>query len=126
MEAETGRLIRALIAGNSVTAVHDVSDGGVLIALVEMALAGGIGARLEIESELPLNAWAFGEDQSLYVVTTKDEAMLQHNLGWSFPAYRRIGTTGGNSIRLTRSEIPLATLRAAHEGFFPALMDGEL
>jgi phosphoribosylformylglycinamidine synthase len=126
MEAETGTLVRALIAGGSVSAVHDVSDGGVLVAIAEMALASGIGAHLEFESELPLSAWAFAEDQGLFVVTTSDEPQLQHNLGWSFPAYRRIGTTGGRSIKMQETEIPLADLRAAHEGFFPKLMGSEL
>jgi phosphoribosylformylglycinamidine synthase len=106
--------------------VHDVSDGGVLVAIAEMALASGIGAHLEFESELPLSAWAFAEDQGLFVVTTSDEPQLQHNLGWSFPAYRRIGTTGGRSIKMQETEIPLADLRAAHEGFFPKLMGSEL
>ncbi|MGN6849872.1 MAG: phosphoribosylformylglycinamidine synthase subunit PurL [Sphingomicrobium sp.] len=126
MEAETGTLVRALIASWSVSAVHDVSDGGVLVAIAEMALASGIGARLEFESELPLSTWAFAEDQGLYVVTTSDEPQLQHNLGWSFPAHRRIGTTGGRSIKVQETEIPLADLRAAHEGFFPKLMGSEL
>jgi len=126
MEAETGKLIRALIRGHSVTAVHDISDGGVLVALVEMALAGGIGAHLDVETNLSSSAWAFAEDQGLYLVTASDETLLVHNLGWSFPAYRRIGTTGGKSIKIRHTEIPLANLRAAHEGFFPKLMGSEL
>jgi phosphoribosylformylglycinamidine synthase II len=126
MEAETGKLMRALVAGRSVTSAHDVSDGGVLVALAEMALAGGVGARLEIDSELLLHAWAFAEDQGLYIVTAEDEEHLRHSLGWSFPAYRRIGTTGGTSIILQEFEIALTDLRAAHEGFFPRLMGSEL
>jgi len=126
MEAETGKLIRSLVAACGVTAVHDVSDGGLLVALAEMALAGGIGAKLEFERYLPIHHWAFGEDQGLFVITTNDETELQHSLGRSFPAFRRIGTTGGDSIRLPQGEVPLADLRAAHEGFFPRLMDSEL
>jgi phosphoribosylformylglycinamidine synthase len=125
-EAETGKLIRSLVAACGVTAVHDVSDGGLLVALAEMALAGGIGATLEFDRNLPIHHWAFGEDQGLYVITTNDETELQHRLGQSFAAFRRIGATGGDSIRLAQGEVPLADLRAAHEGFFPKLMGSEL
>jgi phosphoribosylformylglycinamidine synthase subunit PurL len=38
---------------------------------------------------------------------------------------RRIGTTGGEAIRVGDREAPLAQLREAHEGFFPELMRGE-
>ena len=126
MEKEAGKLVRALIAGGRASAVHDVSDGGVLVAIAEMALAGGIGAELNPNEDIPLPMWAFGEDQGLYVVTTGDEAGLQHDLGWSFPAFRRIGTTGGGSIRISGRAVSLTDLRRAHEGFFPALMNGEL
>ena len=125
MEKEAGNLIRALIEGSRVNAVHDVADGGVLVAIAEMALAGGMGAELDPDDEMGLHRWAFGEDQGLYVVTTGDEDALKHALGWSFPSFRKIGTTGGNAIRLSVQAVSLAELRGAHEGFFPALMGGE-
>ena len=46
-ERQAGELIRRLILEGRVTAVHDVSDGGLLVAATEMALAGGIGAELD-------------------------------------------------------------------------------
>jgi phosphoribosylformylglycinamidine synthase len=90
------------------TAVHDISDGGLLVTVAEMALAGKIGATLDPIS----TATAFGEDQSRYVVTAP--------AGTVIPGALRIGTTGGDSV----AGVALADLRAAHEGFFPALMDG--
>ena len=45
-ERNIGELIRMLIAKGVVNAVHDVSDGGMLVALTEMALAGNVGAEL--------------------------------------------------------------------------------
>jgi phosphoribosylformylglycinamidine synthase len=56
-------------------------------------------------------AEAFGEDQARYVVTTSADA--------SVPGAVRIGTTGGDSV----AGVALATLRTAHEGFFPNLMN---
>ena len=124
-EADVGRLVKSLIHHGILTAVHDCSDGGLLVALCEMALAGNIGLSLD---DALVAARAFGEDQGLYIVTTRDEEAVIRACGWSFPSYVRLGATGGNSIRVNGIAIPLADLRAAHEGFFPALMgaDGAL
>jgi phosphoribosylformylglycinamidine synthase subunit PurL len=95
-----------LISLGKVTAVHDVSDGGLLVAIAEMAMAGGIGAKLDL-----LNVKnAFGEDQGRYIVTAPKTSEIEGAF--------QIGTTGGDSVAGAK----LATLRAAHEGFFPALM----
>ena len=60
--------MRALIREGKVGAVHDVSDGGLLIGVAEMALAGGIGVQLyPYEGRLPQHAAWFGEDQGRYV-----------------------------------------------------------
>ena len=110
-ERANGETIRALINSGQVTAVHDLSDGGLLVALTEMALAGGIGATVG-----PLSAAdAFGEDQACYLATATGP------LPSGTPA-RRIGRTGGTAIVAGAASIPLATLRIAHEGFFPDLM----
>ncbi|WP_422125305.1 phosphoribosylformylglycinamidine synthase subunit PurL [Sphingobium arseniciresistens] len=107
-ERAHGDAVRALVQAGTVTAVHDISDGGLLVTVAEMALAGKIGATLDPMS----TATAFGEDQGRYVVTAP--------AGTAIPGALRIGTTGGDSV----AGVPLADLRAAHEGFFPALMDG--
>ena len=71
-ERRHGDFVRSLIRAGAVTAVHDVSDGGLLIALAEMAMASGIGAVLEAPSKIPPHAFWFGEDQARYIVTAKD------------------------------------------------------
>jgi phosphoribosylformylglycinamidine synthase len=91
-----------------VTAVHDISDGGLVVTVAEMALAGRIGATLDALN----TAQAFGEDQARYVVTTPANVTLDGAV--------RIGTTGGDSV----AGVPLSTLRTAHEGFMPNLMNG--
>lgn len=103
--------IRALIADGKVSAVHDISDGGLLVAIAEMALASGKGA--ELSTELTTAA-AFGEDQGRYVVTA--------GAGVDIPGAVKIGTVGGGQV----AGVSLADLRLAHEGFFPNLMDAEL
>jgi phosphoribosylformylglycinamidine synthase len=106
--------VRAMIAAGTVTAVHDVSDGGVAVAVAEMALAGDIGAALDAMTA----AAAFGEDQGCYIVTAPAVAAI--------PNARRIGTTGGDRITIGASSVALADLRAAHEGFLPDLMSRAL
>src|SRR5262249_3950517 len=68
-ERRAGELVRSLIADGTVSAVHDISDGGLLVALAEMALAGNLGAKIEAAAGIPIHAWCFGEDQGRYLVT---------------------------------------------------------
>jgi phosphoribosylformylglycinamidine synthase len=105
-ERKHGELVRGLIAAGTVTAVHDISDGGLLVAITEMALASGIGAVLD---GIGTAGAAFGEDQGCYLVTAPAGTVREGKI---------IGRTGGTSV----AGIGLAALRAAHEGFFPALM----
>jgi phosphoribosylformylglycinamidine synthase II len=118
-EKSAGEFVRALIASGKVSAVHDISDGGLLVALAEMALAGNIGAALDGIGDA---AQAFGEDQGRYIVTTTDPAAIDAG---ALPL-TRIGTTGGTALTGVGSPVPLDDLRRAHEGFFPTLMDATI
>ncbi|HEX8380566.1 MAG TPA: phosphoribosylformylglycinamidine synthase subunit PurL, partial [Allosphingosinicella sp.] len=132
LEAErtAGEFVRAAIAGGAITACHDVADGGIAVALAEMALAGNVGAlinKLRPES----NAALFAEDQGLYVATICDNCLLTflaraHSAGVEVEA---IGRTCGTRLifELPGGDhaIPLAELREAHEDFFPKLMASE-
>jgi phosphoribosylformylglycinamidine synthase subunit PurL len=118
VEREMGERVRALIDEGVVSAVHDAADGGLLVAIAEMALAGGIGAELDGMSGAAL---AFGEDQGRYVVTLGDVEILRSR---GIP-YMAIGRTGGDALLVNGRPVPLDALRRAHEGFFPALMGGE-
>ena len=94
-ERRHGDFVRALIGEGLVTAVHDISDGGLLIALAEMAMASGIGAVVEAPSQPPAHAFWFGEDQARYVVTAKNaDAVAQRAKAAAVPLVR-LGTTGG-------------------------------
>ena len=69
-EKRVGDLVRALIRDGVATAVHDVSDGGLAVALAEMAMAGGIGAdRQPARRHVDPIPVFFGEDQGRYLVT---------------------------------------------------------
>jgi phosphoribosylformylglycinamidine synthase subunit PurL len=113
-ERMNAEIIRSLIASGQVTAVHDISDGGLLVAVAEMALAGKRGVTLNAMDA----TFAFNESQSRYLVTYPSNAPLDSDK----LLYEVVGTVGGDGLTINGKEIPLATLRAAHEGFFPALM----
>ncbi|OJW76663.1 MAG: phosphoribosylformylglycinamidine synthase II [Sphingomonadales bacterium 63-6] len=108
-ERKHGEEVRALIKAQAVTAVHDISDGGLLVAIAEMALAGGIGAQLDVELDA---AKAFGEDQGRYVVTAP--------AGVEIPGAQRLGTVSGSSV----AGVSLQALREANESFFKDWMEG--
>jgi phosphoribosylformylglycinamidine synthase len=132
-EKRAGECIRQLINDGLVTAVHDCSDGGAAIAVAEMALAGNIGLHMTVVEQIPNPAAIlFGEDQSRYVVTTRDADAVRSAANAAQLFAVPIGTTGGDRItfdlvgRGGEQSVSLADLRAAHEGFFPKLMGSEL
>jgi len=116
-ERAHGEFIRQLIADGLVSAVHDVSDGGLLVALTEMALKGDIGCKLE---EIGDHFTAFGEDQARYIVTSAVADQIQA----AGVPMTRLGTTGGSAITGPGFTVPLAKLRAANEAFFKDWMEG--
>jgi len=124
IERRNGDFIRALIAKGGVSAVHDLSDGGLGVALAEMAMAGDLGVALTALPEgVPAHAALFGEDQARYLVTAKDgEAVLAAARAAGIAA-RKLGTTGGSALTLPGGEaISVADLKEAFEGWFPAYM----
>ena len=126
-EKRNGDFVRDLITGGRVTACHDVSDGGILVAVAEMALAGNVGATIQVpEGEVPAHAWLFGEDQGRYIVTTTDtDGLLAAADRAGVPAMR-IGITGSDGLSLIggEAETALEELRQTHEGWLPDYMAG--
>jgi phosphoribosylformylglycinamidine (FGAM) synthase-like enzyme len=68
VERANGDFVRNLILDGTIRACHDVSDGGVLVAIAEMAMAGGIGAGCHPSARHPGHAFWFGEDQGRYLI----------------------------------------------------------
>jgi phosphoribosylformylglycinamidine synthase len=125
VERRNGDAVRALIADGALTAVHDISDGGLIAAVAEMALASGRGARRDLPRGT-VHAQLFGEDQARYVVTSTPEraaGVIAALKAEGVPA-ARIGTVAGHDAIavLGHATVPLAKLRAAHESWFPAFM----
>jgi phosphoribosylformylglycinamidine synthase len=113
-ERKCGELIRTLIDRGWVSAVHDVSDGGIAVAFAEMALAGGIGGSLSADDYThTLSAQMFGEDQGRYLITIPDDCEIPNYPANNYPKRGHeisamfaesdihcvsIGYTGGDAI----------------------------
>jgi phosphoribosylformylglycinamidine synthase len=116
-----------LIEAGALDSVHDISDGGLAVALAEMAIAGNRGAKIEANavSGLP-HAFFFGEDSSRYVVAAPPataERLVGEAAHAGVPALR-LGSTGGSTLDLPgEAPIAIAELKAAFESWLPAYME---
>ncbi len=109
-----GNGIRQAIMNGWVNAVHDISDGGPLVAVAEMALASEKGANLDGETDFSI--W-FTEVQSSYIVTTSDLDKLMKSLDPKI-LVTPIGRVAGTSITGDNFSVPLSDLREASDSFF--------
>jgi len=126
-ERTNGDFVRAMIQAGHVAACHDLSDGGLLTALAEMAMAGGRGATLAGPGTMPLHAWLFGEDQGRYLVETGDPATLLSAAELAGVPAVRVGwvEAAGDGAALTlrgAGAISVAQLTAANEAWLPGYM----
>ncbi|WP_303809983.1 phosphoribosylformylglycinamidine synthase subunit PurL [Sandarakinorhabdus limnophila] len=112
-ERAAGDKIAALIAAGTVNAVHDLSDGGLAVAVAEMAMASGLGAVVEVALDA---ASAFGEDQGRYLVTAPAGVVID--------GATLIGTVGGDALVLNGETVTMAELKRTHEATLPAMIKG--
>ena len=125
-----GDFMKGLVADGKATAVHDVSDGGVLIAIAEMALGGNLGCSIDYKT----SDWAhsdtamlFGEDQNRFIVTALPSEMIGERAERAGVTALRIGNVGGDRLIVespTNARVSLADLRVAHDSFFRKWMEG--
>jgi phosphoribosylformylglycinamidine synthase subunit PurL len=123
-ERRNGDFVRGEIRAGNTAACHDLADGGLLVAIAEMAMAGGRGVALDpLPADLPRHAWLFGEDQGRYLIETADPAvMLAAARSKGVPA-RLIGVVGGVSLTLPNAgAISVDALKAANEAWLPGYM----
>jgi phosphoribosylformylglycinamidine synthase len=123
-EKRAGDLVRGLIVKGAVSAVHDLSDGGLACAASEMALASKIGVTLGNPGTLHPAAFAFGEDQARYLLAVapeKEAAIYAAAAAAGVPA-EPVGVAGGSEIAFGDEGVSLAALAKAHEAWLPGYM----
>ncbi len=123
-ERRNGNFVRTEIREHRITACHDIADGGLLVAVAEMALAGNLGCTIAVPNDVgPKHGWLFGEDQSRYLVAVSEPEGLLRRAKTAGIAAEAIGTIGGQSLTVGGiGTISLDELRDAHEGWLPAYM----
>jgi phosphoribosylformylglycinamidine (FGAM) synthase-like enzyme len=106
--------------------VHDLSDGGLLVAAAEMALASRVGLFIDDLPEGAAQAVLLGEDQARYLIALPQEVldMLDEAAVDAGVRYHVLGRAGGCEVAVKDLfAIDLEDLRTAHEGWMPAYME---
>jgi len=124
VERRNGEFVRGLIHDGLVTASHDVSDGGLLIAIAEMAMVGGIGALITGFDGAHAKV-LFGEDQGRYVLAVRPDKAdeVQARAKSAGVPLSVVGTTRGTALTGRGGDlISIERLRKANEAWLPAYM----
>ena len=127
IEKKHGDFVRGLIEAGRADTVHDVSDGGLLVAIAEMAMPRGIGASVGIAGLPDAIPFWFGEDQARYVIAApfaQAEKIVAEAIAASITV-AELGKTGGDKITLDDKDCAaIAELKAGFEDWFPNFMSG--
>ena len=134
VERKNGDFVRGLIQSGNITACHDCSDGGLLVAIAEMTYKYGVGALINPVNRAsdctgshaaqdpaqPLSgsqdlAYFFGEDQGRYVVTTKNAAAVLEAAKKAGVSAEKIGETQNDYLEFAEQKIATSELRKANE-----------
>jgi len=121
-ERRLAGLLAAAAADGLLAAAHDLSDGGLAVALAESCLRGGTGCRVRLPGD-PFT-WLFSESAGRAVVAVRPgrEAAFAERLAAHGVPGETIGTVGGDSLAVEGCfAIPLPELAAAHAAALPAL-----
>ncbi|HYD26880.1 phosphoribosylformylglycinamidine synthase subunit PurL, partial [Brevundimonas sp.] len=129
LEKKTGDFVRGLIEAGELTVVHDLSDGGLIGAAADLALASDVGVELDATSAAHAHILLFGEDQARYLVAVPEAtdviaAAQAAGLHASVVgrAKGRDFASGGPEGDLFR--LPLDHLREMHESWLPNWIEG--
>lgn len=124
-EKRNGDAVREIVRDQMVSACHDISDGGLLVALAEMCLPHNIGAQITFPTHIPAHAFAFGEDQSRYLLATspemKDLVMLRLS-ALDVPVFELGHTIADDLVVENITRVPVAHLRDINETWLTGYM----
>jgi phosphoribosylformylglycinamidine synthase len=129
LERKTGDFVRALIESGELTCVHDLSDGGLVGAAADIALASDAGVELNASSAAHAHAFLFGEDQARYLVAVTDANALIAKAQDAGLHASIVGVVKGADFASSGPKgelfrLPVAHLREMHESWMPTWMNG--
>ena len=120
LERKHGEFVRDLIDAGIVNAVHDISDGGLLVAVAEMCLPHNVGCHIDDDNTAKF--W-FGEDQGRYVMVGDDADKIFAQANASGLTLTYLGKTGGTELTIAeRVHISVEELHSIHENWLPDYM----
>jgi phosphoribosylformylglycinamidine synthase II len=129
VDLERERLLGDILISASrdgmIDAAHDLSDGGLIQAVTESCLRGGLGVRLIVPDGMPAFTFLFSESagRALVAVPRSEELRFTDMCGARGLPAARVGVLDGEAVEVQGEfAIPLAELRAAHEATIPALL----
>lgn len=125
-ERYNGDFVRSAINNGQVSSCHDISQGGLALALAEMCMAGGYGMEIDLtDVQMPLHGLLFGEDQARYVITVEEKMaqFLANNAADAGVQFRVLGNVGGDKLVVKDVlALDVAEMKSAHENWFPDYM----
>ncbi|MFM8304072.1 MAG: phosphoribosylformylglycinamidine synthase subunit PurL [Actinomycetota bacterium] len=122
-------LVAGLVAERLVAGVHDCADGGLAVALAEMAVAGDVGFTVTPEAGVARAAWCFAESASrvLLVVTPHRQAEVRDRAAAAGVRAVDLGTAGGDRLVATGAfDVALADAAAVWRDAIPQLVDADV
>ena len=129
LESDVQSAVRGGIRAGLVRSAHDCSEGGLAVTIAESCIAGGLGADVHLDEDLPAVASLFSETQSRIVVSIAEDD-IEPFLGLLDECevpYGVIGTVGGERLVIEGMvDVSLAELREAFEPTLERLVHGEL
>jgi len=131
LEKKTGDFVREQIEAGALTCVHDLSDGGLIGAAADIALASDVGVTLAIQGDGPDHPFYFGEDQARYLVALNKSQLDELDAAATEAGieYLVVGEATGRDFAASGSDgllfrLPLDHLREMHESWMPNWIEG--
>ena len=125
-EKDRGEFILAAITSGYATLCHDISDGGLAVALAEICMAANTGITVDMEMPYYSHAALFGEDQARYVMAVKKEwaDMFAANSEGLGNPFSRIGTMGGKRLIIGELvNLEITEMKKVFENALPDYID---
>jgi phosphoribosylformylglycinamidine synthase subunit PurL len=121
-ERELAALLGGAAARGLLAAAHDLSDGGLAVALAECCLAGGVGARVTVPGDVFTGLFSESAARAVVAARPGSEPEFAAMCDARGVPAEVLGTVGGSSLEVAGCfAIPLAELAAAHRATLPAL-----
>ncbi|WP_273724094.1 phosphoribosylformylglycinamidine synthase subunit PurL [Bartonella sp. AU18XJBT] len=128
LEKKHGQFVRDAINSGFIHAAHDISDGGLAIALAEMVIKAGKGIKVKLSNKSPHHAELFGEDQGRYLLAVKPHSLnsLKERAQINIVSLTELGQVEGTSLNIDGIlTLSVDKLTKAYENWFPQFMGEE-